>query len=69
MSANMLFTGGIPQMEQQITTPSSRICGEHDLAFSNGIQMLFHDRVQLKSNDTPGPAGWPGMEFHQNHGV
>ncbi|CAG8905084.1 unnamed protein product [Penicillium nalgiovense] len=28
MSANMLLTGGSPQMEQQITPPSSQICGQ-----------------------------------------
>ncbi|CAG8162559.1 unnamed protein product [Penicillium nalgiovense] len=68
MSANMLFTGGSPQMEQQITPPSSQICGENDLAFSNGIQSLFHDSAKLRANIALGPAEWPGMEFHQNHG-
>ncbi|CAG7999441.1 unnamed protein product [Penicillium nalgiovense] len=68
MSANMLFTGGSPQMEQQITPPSSQIYGGNDLAFSNGIQTLFHDSAKLKANIAPSPAEWPGMEFHQNHG-
>ncbi|CAI7604431.1 unnamed protein product [Penicillium viridicatum] len=68
MPANMLLTGGSPQMEQQITPPSSQICGENDLAFSNGIQTLFHDSAKLKANDAPGPAEWSGMEFYQNHG-
>ncbi|CAG8243467.1 unnamed protein product [Penicillium nalgiovense] len=68
MSVNKLFTGGSPQMEQQITPPSSQICVENDLAFSNGIQTLFHESAVLKANSAPGPAEWPGMEFHQNRG-
>ena len=55
-------------MEQQITPPSSQICGENDLAFSNGIQTFFHDSAELKANNAPGPAEWPSMEFHQKHG-
>ncbi|KAJ6118988.1 hypothetical protein N7471_013608 [Penicillium samsonianum] len=67
MSANMLFTGGNPQIEQQITL-SSQIDGQNNLAFSNGIQMPCHDCAEQKAIEAPGPAEWPGTEFHQNHG-
>ncbi|CAG8429003.1 unnamed protein product [Penicillium salamii] len=68
MSANMLFTCGSPQIEQQIATLSSQVGGENNLAFSNDIQMPCHDRAEQKAIEDSDPAEWPGMEFHQNHG-
>ncbi|CAG8183399.1 unnamed protein product [Penicillium nalgiovense] len=68
MSANMLFTGGSPRIHHQITTLSSQIGGEDNLTFSNDIQMTCHDRAEQKAIEAPGPAEWPGMEFHQKHG-
>ncbi|CAG7955547.1 unnamed protein product [Penicillium salamii] len=67
MSANMVFTGGSPHIEQQITL-SSQIGGENNLAFSNGIQMPCHDRAEQKAIEDPDPVEWAGMEFYQNHG-
>jgi hypothetical protein len=62
MSANML------QIEQQVTTFSPQICGGNDLTFSNGIQMPCSGRAEQRAIEAPGPAEWPDMEFHQNHG-
>jgi hypothetical protein len=63
----MVFTGGGPHIEQQITL-SSQIGGENNLAFSNYIQMPCHDRAEQKAIEDPDPVKWAGMEFYQNHG-
>ena len=56
------------KLHHQITKLSSQIGGEDNLTFSNDIQMPCHDRAEQKAIEAPGPAKWPGMEFHQKHG-